>query len=430
MISDVYPAFFVPNRLIWNEWEDFITGGEDGTSTPAMPHFRVAQMTDDNDVFAKPGTICDYMGMPTLNNVDLNEADTEICALPFRAYNLIWNEYFRDQNLQPKIPMFKTSGELVADELKEIIVRQCNKRKDYFTSALPWPQRGPEASFAMGGDADVTIPAMQNIQIGAPAHPDGKIYGSYASVPDPIGGAVQISGSNVLTSDGDPIGLASRLGSDLEGTADLSSASAVTINALRWAISLQHWLEANALGGSRYVEQILAHYGVKVPDSRLQRPEFLGSVTQPITVSEVLQTSETAASAQGNMAGHGIAGIGSDLFINREFTEHGYILVLQSIVPRNGYMQGIPRQFLRQSKFDFAFPEFAHLGEQEIKQAEIMAQGDPYYDNVTFGYTSRYAEYKTGLDEVHGDFRTSGQDYWHLASIFPWANAKDNPVNL
>ena len=271
---------------------------------------------------------------------------------------------------------------------------------------------------------------MRNIHIGAPTKPDGNIYGSYAEAPNPIGGAVQISGSNVLTSNGKPIGLASRLGSDLEGTADLSSASAVTINALRWAISLQHWLEANALGGSRYVEQILAHYGVKVPDSRLQRPEFLGSVTQPITVSEVLQTSETAASAQGNMAGHGIAGIGSELFSNREFTEHGYILVLQSIVPRNGYMQGIPRQFLRQSKFDFAFPEFAHLGEQEIKQCEIMASGDKYYDDATFGYTSRYAEYKTGLDEVHGDFRTTGQDYWHLASIFPWANAQNNPVNL
>ena len=212
--------------------EDFITGGEDGTSTPAMPHFKVGQVVDNDDVFAVPGSIFDYMGMPTIYISEPHEANTEICALPFRAYNLIWNEYFRDQNLQPKIPMFKTSGELVSDELKEIIVRKCNKRKDYFTSALPWPQRGPEASFAMGTEADVTIPAMQDIHIGAPAQPDGKIYGSYASVPDPIGGAVQVSGSNVLTSNGKPIGLASKLGSDLEGTADLSSASAVTIKRL------------------------------------------------------------------------------------------------------------------------------------------------------------------------------------------------------
>ncbi|AJK28239.1 putative major capsid protein [Eel River basin pequenovirus] len=383
--------FFVPNRLVWNEWEEFITGGEDGTAAPVHPHFTTAQMHVANKI--GNGDLADYMGVPLVTGQFQSQ---QISALPFRAYSLIWNEWYRDQNLQTEIPVNLTSGnDLTLEQLD--LQKRCWE-KDYLTSCLPWPQRG-EA---------VSVPGSVN-------------YTTFSTIHDGVTGAsrgdTQQAGTDHPWAPGTIYSTGgSAAGGDyvrLENIEDLE----VDINDLRRSNALQRWLELAARGGSRYVEQVKAFFGVTSSDARLQRPEFLGGGRQNVMISEVLQTGETATTPQGNMAGHGIA-VGATNRFKRRFEEHGFVLGIVSVLPKTAYQQGIHRMFSRADKFDYYFPQFAHLGEQEVLNREVQfagSNGDSPED--VFGYQSRYAEYKHKACSVHGDFRDT-LDYWHMGRIF------------
>ena len=425
---DVYTHyFFVPNRLIWNDWEDFITGGKDGTLAPVPPYFSLydLKMTGKAD-FLKPGTLFDYMGCPAVSNpssIGSGVAPTHVSSLPFRAYQLIYNEYYRDQNLINEVDFSKGSGfDSGATISKLLSLRNRCWQKDYFTSALPWTQRGAEVTLPINGEANV----IKNPQAGtgdnaaffrAKYQVDGSLA-TNASLDTNEAGMIRANdGSDPGAILIEPVPSTS---GEYPLIADLTNATAVTMNELRRAEKLQQWLEKNARGGARYVEQILSHFGVVSSDARLQRPEYLGGGKTPVVISEVLQTSASQAdSAQANPAGNGIS-VGTSHRFNQYFEEHGFIIGIMSVLPKTAYQQGLPRMFQRTDKFDYYYPEFAHLGEQEVLNSEVYldtSTSDPLYNLGTFGYQSRYAEYKYNADSVHGDFRDS-LNFWHLGRIF------------
>ena len=271
-------------------------------------------------------------------------------------------------------------------------------KKDYFTSALPWTQRGNAASVPLGTSA----PLKQASGAAISFNPEA----AYDLATDGNGELIQKGTANYLQYLG---GL----------YADLSQASGMTINSFRRAMALQKWLERNAIGGSRYIEQILSHFGIRVPDYKLARPVYLGGGKYPITVSEVLQTSQSSSSSpQANMAGHGLSAGLSNGF-QYLFPEHGFVMCLLSIMPKAAYFQGLSKMFTRESRYDYFCPEFAHLGEQEVRESEVYNQGtnNDQFSTMLFGYQSRYAEYKSNLDEVHGDLKASLR-YWHCGRKF------------
>ena len=425
--------FFVPNRLVWDKWEDFITKGIDGEDTPLLPRFSLnPDWPTQRARYITNGSLWDYLGLPSIKSVggtavagaDANGVDAPnqftVSALPFRAYQLIYNEYYRDQNLTDPVDFTLDSG-LVGpsgglDNLLQL--RRRAWEKDYFTSALPWLQRGPEVTVPVGGSFGVvTLANRDNNQIfvgpdGNPAQVDVGMNLIHAADKNNVTpGTIQTGLSNGSNS-GNAVWL------DPKGTLVVDGEnSGISIQDLRTSNALQRWFERNARGGSRYIEQILAHFGVRSSDARLQRPQFLGGGKMPIAVSEVLQTSSTdATSPQANMAGHGIsAGVNNGF--RHYFEEHGYVIGLMSIMPRTGYQQGVPRDFTKFDNMDFYFPEFAHLSEQEIKNQELFVSNDSTYNEGTFGYTPRYAEYKYHESEAHGDFR-GNMSFWHLNRIF------------
>lgn len=427
--------FFVPNRLVWNQWEDFITKGIDGEDTPVLPYFSLSDTmgaaSSESGFRAIFGdsTLWDYLGLPTLKGVGSKVYNTivngvtvpngfKISALPFRAYQLIYNEYYRDQNLTDPVEFSLDSGSAMSDAAALWNLRRRAWEKDYFTSALPWLQRGPEVTVPVGGSFGVvTLANRTNNQIfvgsdGNPVKVDTGMNLIHAADKNNVTpGTIQTGLSNGSNS-GNAVWL------DPKGTLVVDGEnSGISIQDLRTSNALQRWFERNARGGSRYIEQILAHFGVRSSDARLQRPQFLGGGKMPIAVSEVLQTSSTdATSPQANMAGHGIsAGVNNGF--KHYFEEHGYVIGLMSIMPRTGYQQGVPRDFTKFDNMDFYFPEFAHLSEQEIKNQELYVTDDPAYNEGTFGYTPRYAEYKYHESEAHGDFR-GNMSFWHLNRIF------------
>jgi hypothetical protein len=394
--------FFVPNRLIWDNWEKFITSAPNAQDIPVHPYVE----------FSSPqsiGSLVDYLGLPTgVSNIG------KINSLPFRAYQLIYNEYYRDQNVEDELKIPRGDGSDDASEVWSVIGTLRNRcwKKDYFTSALPFVQRGPEATLPLGGDAPVTV------------HPSGTLVLkqnlginnlSQPLVAASARGEGGVSIKDGFYSPGTTDDQASTYYAGLRGTADLSEASAVSINELRRANALQKWLEISARVGARYKEQLLGFFGVVSKDARLQRPEYLGGGVSPVVVSEVLQTSSTSEnSPQANMAGHAISA-GTTYQFKKYFTEHGYLIGIMSVIPDATYQQGIPKRFLHLDNMDYAFPQFAHLGEQPILYKEIyVGEGD---GNGVFGYTPRYAEYKYEPSRVHGDFRTT-LNFWHLGRIF------------
>lgn len=365
--------FFVPNRIIWNQWESFITGGRLGTDAPTMP--TIAWSVSRTAAQAKLG---DYLGLPALST--LSDANSELVSrLPFKAYLQIYNDYYRDQNLQAEIDLTVSNNYVIQKRAWE---------KDYFTSALPFTQRGP----AVG--APLTI--LENSPtIGTPSSQ---------------GLEVDITGDLVDTN-GNPVTLS---------TINATNTN-LNINELRRTTAIQRWLEKSALGGSRYAEQLLSFFGVKPQDARLQRAEYLGGGKQPIIISEVLNTTGTTDAPQGDMTGHGISSGATNTF-KFNVPEHGYIMGIMSVLPRSGYQQGIPKHYSRKTKFDYYFPEFARLGEQEVKNKELYYQNNQTNNEAVFGYQQRYAEYKHGNSSVHGEFRTT-LDYWHMGRIFTAAPA-------
>lgn len=386
--------FFVPNRILWSNWESFITGGEDGADASVYPNVPLS--TSDT-----PGTLSDYLGLPTgVSPV------ARVNAFVFAAYQSVYNEYYRDQNLIPPVDFQLVDGDNFANaDLKVLRVRSW--QHDYFTSSLPWTQKGPEATLPLGTTAPIDF-----------------VSGSTGSVMRDSTGAIINANANAgvnMANSGIMFGATDNRNINVDNTdsleADLSSATAATINDLRQAFRLQEWLEKNARGGSRYIESIMVHFGVKSSDGRLQRPEFLGGGSSPVTISEVLQTSSAASepTPQGNMAGHGIS-VGANNSFSYFAEEHGYVLGLCTVMPMSAYQQGIPKHFLRADKFDYFWPSFAHLGEQPVLNKELFIDGTAADEDI-FGYVPRYAEYKYIPSSVHGEFKTT-LDFWHMGRIF------------
>lgn len=397
--------FFVPNRLIWANWEEFITGGTEGTSNPTAPYLVYNQT---NKAFFNIATLADYFGIPTVLDAQTVTNPINISALPFAAYQKVYCDYYRDQTLQPETVFNLQDGDNSADIGELATLRLRCWEKDYFTSALPFAQRGPESLMPLEGTGSVTyldsaiavtdvggIPASGNVNLGAA----GALHDS--------------ANTNITLHNIDEVVLTN---------------SGVSINDLRRSIRLQEWLEKNARGGARYVEQIMSHFGERSPDARLQRPEFLGGGRNPVIISEVLSTvtTEDPTSSDelplGTMGGHGIS-FGRTNGFSKKFVEHGFVIGIMSVLPRTGYQQGINKQFSRFDRFDYYWPEFANIGEQEIKLKELYynpaAAGTP---EATFGYQSRYAEYKYTPGSTHGSMRDT-LNFWHMNRIFGSAPA-------
>jgi len=371
--------WFVPFRLVWEDWEDFITGGSDGMDASVFPTIDMPASTG-----AAIGSLADYLGVPT------GIADLEVSALPFRAYALIWNEFYRDQDLQTELVINEASG---ADTTTNTALQNADWEKDYFTSARPWEQKGPTITIPLGTSATVTTDAA--------ADADVSVFsgGSYR----------KLDSDNVAVQRSSTAGVS---GNQLY--ADLSGASAITINALREAMALQRYAEARARYGSRYVEY-LRYLGVRSSDARLQRPEYLGGGRQTIQFSEVLQTAEGATTPVGEMRGHGIAGMRSNRY-RRFFEEHGLVISLMTCRPKTIYAQGLFRTWNRRFREDFWQRELQHIGQQEVLNKEVYAAHASPDD--TFGYQDRYDEYRRSESFIAGEFRDTSLDYWHMARIF------------
>lgn len=410
--------FFVPNRILWDDWELFITGGVTGEAEPAFPTVPLKDFADEGGNTAR---IADYMGLPTNLDNQITTADTEVSILPFLAYGKIFNDYYRDQNLiQPVV-------DSVADftDVSDFLMGARAWQHDYFTSALPWTQRGPEATLPLGTTAPIKYDGVGTMSIYDLAT-DTPVD---ASVSEIDLGSASASGNLQFTAN-EWSGATSAFFGPTSGnlddpipySADLSEATASTIIELRRAFKLQEFLEINARGGSRYIENIKAHFGVNSSDKRLQRPEFLGGISSPVVISEVLQTSsnDTEPTPQGNMAGHGIS-VGTGGYVSKYCEEHGYIIGIMSVMPMSSYYHGVPRHFSKFDKFDYYWPSFAHIGEQAVYRRELFSDGSEANDEAVFGYNPRYSEYKYAPSTVHGDFKTT-LDYWHMGRKMPTVN--------
>lgn len=411
--------FFVPNRLLWDHWTNF--NGEQRDPTDSVDYL-VPTVTSPVGGFATQ-SIFDYLGLPTgIANLSVN-------SLPLRAYNLIWNEWFRDENLQDSVTV--EHGD--SDNVNNYKLLKRGKRHDYFTSCLPWPQKGSAVTIPLAGDITaknvLDLPHSVNQKytfLSQPLSGDSdpnKIPAYYSSyVVDGSDGTkfhvpVAASGSGRVGFLLDQTNL-DNLANMLQLTS--TTQSSVNVNDLRSAFQIQRLLERDARGGTRYTEILRSHFGVISPDARLQRPEYLGGCSTPVNINPVQQTSATTSvTPQGNLAAFGYISNTHDDF-NHSFVEHGYIIGLMSVRADLTYQQGINRMWSRQSRFDFYWPALAHLGEQAVLNKEIFAQGNDEDDQV-FGYQERYAEYRYKPSLITGKLRSSDPqtlDVWHLSQKF------------
>lgn len=398
--------FFVPNRLTWENWEDFITNTPDGTGNPhVFPTFQIGGGTP-----ADQKRFLDYFGVPPL---DPGNGAQNINALPLAAYQLIYDEYYRDENLITEVDPQLVDGDNT--QAKFVTMRKRAWTKDYFTASLPWAQKGAAVDIPLG-DVVVKDDFLANSQVPRwvlSGNPNTPIVGVPADTVNANAGQVQLT-----PAPGVPIAY------DPNGSMEVA---ATTINTLRNAFRLQEWYERSALGGSRYTENIRAFFGVNSPDARLQRPEYITGVKSPIIISEVLNNSgpfetyngtdmEQTGSPQGDMTGHGLA-VTMGKFGKYFCYEHGYIIGIMSVLPFPAYQQGLPKHFTKADFTDFFWPQFAHLGEQEVLNKEIYVNQNSAGQEGVFGYVPRYTEYRYNPNRVAGDFRTT-LNYWHLGRIF------------
>ena len=386
--------FAVPCRLLWDNWEEFISGQGDHV----IPQIAVTKSTHIQE-----GRIFDQMGIPIEAGVEV-----KINALYNRAYNMIWNEWFRDQNLQDEFNEHKDDG---PDPQDDYFLGVRNKRHDYFTSCLPWPQKGDAVNIPLG----ISAPVVPNSTLSVPV---------WKTFPGDAGGDdlyMQTSATNEVHLNRNPTQNQSALmwvDSGLE--ADLTGASSVTINELREAFQLQKMLERDARGGSRYPEMIQAHFGVSNPDSRMQRPEYLGGGSTRVAIKPVEQTAAaTEESPQGNLAAIGTAVMGANGF-TRSFTEHCIVIGLVSTRSAQSYQFGLDRMYSRSTRYDYYWPALSHIGEQAVLGKEIWFDGTAGDDEV-FGYQERFAEYRYKNSLITGQFRSNNPlslDIWHLGQDY------------
>ncbi|MDR2602610.1 MAG: hypothetical protein LBC53_09215 [Spirochaetaceae bacterium] len=413
--------FFVPYRLLWDDWEDFITGGEDGDFNVPLPRW--------SPIYNQIGSLWDYFGFPT--GVSPDELHRPL-DFPLRAYNFVWNEYYRDENIMPEIVNLYTESNLdLPANLggPSLGLHFRCWEKDYFTSALPWQQRGTAPGLPL-----YTLPSNAEYTSFSGSHPS-SFTGSSASMleyyNEPfIGliGATSLANANILTTFFKGNGTSADINFQnnvkagfSNNTVDLANhvLAGFNIADLRLAFQLQKWLERNARAGARYTEFLLSHFGVAPRDERLDRPEYIGGSRSPCIISEVLQTSASSAGStpQGNMSGHGIV-VDKRFVAKYRVQEFGLILGLMSVMPRSAYQQGIDRQWLRRTKFDFPFPEFVNLSEQAVERAEIYLADNEASNSAVFGYQGRFDELRIKRDMVCGLMRDPSFSTWHLGRIF------------
>lgn len=438
--------FFVPNRLVWEHWQNFCFEQEDPDDSTDYVIPTVTTEANSNNNYL--GSLWDYFGLPvnTANNI------SGVSALPFRGVYLIYNEWFRDENLQKSVKIQKGDVNEVLDSSRfsdqpswvfssgTTIVSgyACpprGKRHDYFTSALPWTQKGPGVSIGLAGTATLVDPSPVSgyfVQqsdtklAAAQLSKDGGVHevftgdgsleywsGGYSAAI--AGHSIKRTGVATVTAQPGSSWLSK------DSYADLDTSSMFTINSLRTAFQMQKFYERLARGGSRYTEVLRSFFGVVSPDARLQRPEFLGSFTKMVNVNPIAQTSATDnTSPQGNLSAYGVTAAKFHGF-TKSFVEHGYVFGFVCARADLTYQQGINKMWLRSTVYDFYWPTFAHLGEQAIELREIYAQGSEA-DTIVFGYQERYAEYRYKPSQITGKFRSSvtggNLDVWHLSQFF------------
>lgn len=443
--------FFVPNRLVWEHWQNFCFEQEDPEDSTDYVIPTVS--ATGNSANAYIGSLWDYFGLPVNTSGNLSG----ISALPFRGVYLIWNEWFRDENLQKSVKIQKGDANEVLNSARSsdqppwvftsdtsivpgLACPPRGKRHDYFTSALPWTQKGPGVSIGLAGTASIVDPTPGAGFLLQSTDPELAAVSAYGGSASSSGGKRVAKGTNSITfarysSEYSSIGgfagntdgsvtvsaqpSSTYLGND--SYVDLDTSSIFTINSLRTAFQMQKFYERLARGGSRYTEVLRSFFGVVSPDARLQRPEFLGSFTKMVNVNPIAQTSATdTTSPQGNLSAYGVTAAKFHGF-TKSFVEHGYIFGFVCARADLTYQQGINKMWLRSTVYDFYWPTFAHLGEQAIELREIYAQGSKD-DSKVFGYQERYAEYRYKPSQITGKFRSSvvngSLDKWHLSQFF------------
>lgn len=389
--------FFVPYRLLWTGWEAFISGGVLGTDASTPPRWP---LSDPSEIAA--GTLWDFLGFPpTIDPV----GSTRPLDFNRRAYYLIWNEFYRDETQQSELDITSIANYAILNRAWE---------KDYFTSALPWQQRGTAPALPISGLTSAVWDDKVDLMFNDEHAPITAQRISPITYLDSIGNTNNSSVTSQIEVDDVQLN---------DNVVDLSSATTFDVADLRLAFQIQKWMERNARSGVRYTEFLHAHFGVSPRDDRLQRPEYIGGSKSPVIISEVLQTSQTdpGVSPQGNMAGHGISA--STSFCGKYYaTEYGLIMGLMSVMPKPMYQQGINRQWQRRTRYDFYFPEFAHLSEQAIEKVELYATNVENDNLGIFGYQGRYDEMRYKPNMVCGKMRDDF-DFWHLGRVFGSAPA-------